>query len=171
MQNDCRFSECRNYRYTLLHRWDELFERKRVLFICLNPSTADENQLDPTLRRIRSFCERLGATEFLMLNIFAYRATNPKDMLTVADPIGPDNDAHIPAAITEAYELNGGSLDIICGWGNHGLHMKRQAAILELLTPFRQWPKLTISCLGKNANQTPKHPLYIARDRAFEALY
>jgi hypothetical protein len=170
MQNDCHFSECRKYRYTLLHRWDELFERKRAIFICLNPSTADEHQLDPTLTRIRSFCERLGATEFLMLNIFAYRATAPKDMLAVTDPIGPQNDAQIQTAITEAYRLNGEQLDIICGWGNHGLHLDRQTAVLTLLAPFRKWPKLNISCLGKNANQTPKHPLYIAGDRAFETL-
>lgn len=83
MQNACHFSDCRKYRYTLLHRWDELFERRRALFICLNPSTVDENQLDPTLTRIKSFSERLGANEFLMLNLFAYRATEPKEMLAV----------------------------------------------------------------------------------------
>ena len=170
MQNDCTFSACRQYRYTLLHRWDELFDRRRALFICLNPSTADENQLDPTLTRIKSFCERLGANEFLMLNIFAYRATDPKDMLAVEDPVGPENDAHIQRAITQAYERNQGSLHIVGGCGNHGLHMDRQTAILELLAPFRKFPDLNISCLGKNANQTPKHPLYIAANRAFETL-
>jgi len=170
MQNACSFSDCRKYRYTLLHRWDELFERRRAIFICLNPSTADENKLDPTLTRIKSFSERLGANEFLMLNIFAYRATDPKDMMAVADPIGPENDAYIQAAITEAYELNQGSLDIIGGWGNHGLHGNRQVAFLELMVPYRKLPNLNIACLGKNANQTPKHPLYIAANRDFEAL-
>jgi hypothetical protein len=170
MQNDCTFSKCRSYRYTLLHRWDELFERRRAIFICLNPSTADENQLDPTLTRIKSFCERLGANEFLMLNIFAYRATDPKDMLAVEDPVGPENDACIQKAITEAYDLNDGHLDIVAGWGNHGQHMDRQNACLALLEPFRKLPNLNISCLGKNANQTPKHPLYIAASKAFETL-
>jgi len=170
MQNACSFSDCRKYRYTLLHQWDELFERRRAIFICLNPSTADENKLDPTLTRIKSFSERLGANEFLMLNIFAYRATDPKDMMAVADPIGPENDAHIQTAITEAYELNQGGLDIIGGWGNHGLHRNRQVAFLELMLPYRKLPKLNIACLGKNANQTPKHPLYIAANRNFEAL-
>ena len=170
MQNECQFSACRRYRYTLLHRWDELFARRRALFICLNPSTADENQLDPTLKRIKSFCGRLGANEFLMLNIFAYRATDPKDMMAVEDPVGPDNNASIHAAIIEAYDLNNGHLDIVGGWGNHGLHQDRQNVILELLEPFRELPNLNISCLGKNANKSPKHPLYIAADRAVEVL-
>ncbi|MFT6235155.1 MAG: hypothetical protein ACJAU9_000226 [Lentimonas sp.] len=170
MQNDCAFSNCRSYRYTLLHRWDELFERRRALFICLNPSTADENQLDPTLTRIKSFCGRLGANEFMMLNIFAYQATDPTIMMAIEDPVGPENDAYITAAITEAYALNNGHLDIVGGWGNHGLHMDRQNAILTLLEPFRERPNLNISCLGKNANQSPKHPLYIAANRAFEML-
>ena len=170
MRNDCSFSDCRKYRYSLLHRWDELFERRRAIFVCLNPSTADENQLDPTLRRIKAFSERLGASEFLMLNIFAYRATDPKDMMAVKDPVGPENDARIQAALSEAYELNGGRLDVIGGWGNHGLHVERQDAFLELLAPYRKWSNLKIACLGKNANQTPKHPLYIAANRDFEAL-
>ena len=170
MQNECQFSACRRYRYTLLHRWDELFARRRALFICLNPSTADENQLDPTLTRIKSFCDRLHANEFLMLNIFGYRATDPKAMMAVKDPVGADNDNHIQTAITAAYEGNGGQLDIVGGWGNHGLHLGRQDAVLKLLEPFRKQPKLNLFCLGKNANQTPKHLLYIAADRAFETL-
>ena len=105
-----------------------------------------------------------------MLNIFAYRATDPKDMMAVKDPVGPENDASIQAALSEAYELNGGQLDVIGGWGNHGLHMERQDAFLELLAPYRKWSKLKIACLGKNANHTPKHPLYIPANREFEAL-
>jgi len=105
-----------------------------------------------------------------MLNIFAYRATDPKDMMAVEDPVGPENDAYTKAAITEAYELNSGHLDIVGGWGNHGQHMDRQNACLALLEPFRKLPNLNIACLGKNANQTPKHPLYIAANKEFEAL-
>lgn len=170
MHNQCQFSPCREYRYSLLHQWDELFDRKRALFICLNPSTADENQLDPTLTRIRSFCQRLCTNEFLMLNIFAYRATDPQDMMAVVDSVGPENDRHIEQAIEKAYELNGEQLDVVCGWGNHGLHMNRQSACLELLAKFRNLPNLRISCLGKNANDTPKHPLYIAANKEFEAF-
>ena len=105
-----------------------------------------------------------------MLNIFAYRATDPKEMMAAKDPVGPENDAHIQGAISEAYELNGGQLDVIGGWGNHGLHRERQDTFLELLAPYRKWSELKIACLGKNANQTPKHPLYIAANRDFEAL-
>lgn len=170
MQNECHFSACRRYRYTLLHRWDELFERRRAIFICLNPSTADENQLDPTLTRIKSFCGRLGCNEFMMLNLFAYRATDPKEMLSVEDPVGADNDRFIQTAIEEAYDLNNGQLDIVGGWGNHGLHLDRQAAFLNTLEPLRSLADLRFYCLGKNANGTPKHPLYIVADKGFEDL-
>lgn len=105
-----------------------------------------------------------------MLNIFAYRATDPKQMLAVKDPVGPDNDTHIQCAIEQAYTLNQGSLDIVCGWGNHGLHLDRQAAVQQLLDPFREWSQLNLYCLGQNANGTPKHPLYIAASKAFEVM-
>ena len=77
--NICAFSPDRVYRYTLLHSWADMLspELKTIAWIALNPSTADENQLDPTLRRIRVFSAAWGYNSFMMLNAFAFRATDP----------------------------------------------------------------------------------------------
>ena len=96
MSNECVFSPDRRYRYTLIHRWDEsLNPGHGIAWICLNPSTADEHQLDPTLRRIRDFSAVWGYAFFVMLNLFAWRATDPAGIKAAADPIGPDNDRWI----------------------------------------------------------------------------
>jgi hypothetical protein len=63
--------------------------------IGLNPSTADHRKLDPTLRRVRNFAQKWGLGGFVMLNLFAYRATEPRDMKRAEDPVGPKNDRYI----------------------------------------------------------------------------
>ena len=153
MANACVFSSDRRYRYTLLHRWDDLLTpavSQGIAWICLNPSTADEDQLDPTLRRIQHFSAAWGHTHFVMLNAFAYRATDPADMKAAADPVGPDNDhwiAHWAGRVDR----------IMLGWGEHGVHLGRHVRVLELLDPAK------VYCLARNASGQPKHPLYIAQ--------
>ena len=151
MPNECVFSPDRRYRYTLLHRWDELLDPGRgIAWIGLNPSTADEHQLDPTLRRIRDFSAAWGYAFFVMLNAFAWRATDPADMKAAADPVGPDNDrwiAHWSAQVDR----------VMLAWGEHGAHRGRDRQVLGLLPPGR------VFCLERNASGQPKHPLYVAR--------
>jgi hypothetical protein len=84
------FSADRRYRYALTRRWDQA--RPWVTFVMLNPSTADAFRLDPTVTRCRSRARLLGAGGLLVLNLFAVRATDPRDMRTHPDPVGPDND-------------------------------------------------------------------------------
>jgi hypothetical protein len=152
MANACVFSADRRHRYTLIHRWDDLLTPAGpgIAWICLNPSTADENQLDPTLRRIRGFSPAWGDTHFIMLNAFAYRATDPADMKAAADPVGPDNDhwiAHWAGQVDR----------VMLGWGEHGAHLGRHERVLALLDPAKAW------CLACNASGQPKHPLYVAQ--------
>jgi len=150
MPNPCVFSPDRSHRYSLIHRWDELLNPAHgVAWICLNPSTADEDQLDPTLRRIRTFSMAWGYSHFAMLNAFAFRATEPADMKAAADPVGPDNDrwiAHWAARVDR----------VMLGWGEHGAHLDRHIRLLALLDPAK------VFCLGCNASGQPKHPLYVA---------
>ena len=151
MPNECVFSPDRRYRYTLVHRWDELLDPGRgVAWICLNPSTADEHQLDPTLRRIRDFSAAWGYAFFVMLNLFAWRATDPAAMKAAADPVGPDNDRWISHWNTRVDR-------IMIGWGEHGAHLGRDRQVLARLDPGRTF------CLGRNASGQPRHPLYVAR--------
>src|SRR3954462_12457376 len=91
MINRCNFSRCRRYRYTLEHVIDPALEPRRIMWIGLNPSTADESQLDPTLRRVRAFSHAWGYTAFVMTNLFSFRATQPSDMKGQANPVGEHN--------------------------------------------------------------------------------
>ncbi len=156
MPNACVFSADRRHRYTLIHRWDDLLtpdSGKGIAWICLNPSTADENQLDPTLRRIRGFSDSWGYTHFVMLNLFGWRDTSPAGMKAVPDPVGPDNDhwiSHWAARVDR----------VMCGWGEHGSHLERDRHVLDLLKPYRH----KTYALVRNASGRPKHPLYVAAD-------
>lgn len=151
MPNECVFSPDRRYRYTLIHRWDELLDPGRgIAWICLNPSTADEHQLDPTLRRIRGFSSTWGYAFFVMLNLFAWRATDPAEMKAAADPVGPDNDRWI-AHWSDRVDR------VMLGWGEHGAHRDRSRQVLDRLDPGKAF------CLERNASGQPKHPLYVSR--------
>jgi hypothetical protein len=158
MHNECIFSPDRRYRYTLIHRWDELINPHHgVAWICLNPSTADEHQLDPTLRRIRDFSATWGYSFFVMLNLFAWRATLPADMKNAEDPVGPENDRWIAHWASKVDR-------VVIGWGEHGAHRNRADAVLAYLDPKRTY------CLERNASAQPKHPLYVAK-KTVPALY
>ena len=121
------YSDCEAYRYLLTRTWGA---GPRALFIMLNPSTATEVQNDPTVERCERRARALGHGAFRVTNIFAFRATDPKVMRAVADPVGPDNDSAILDSI-------GWSDVIVCAWGNHGLHLGRGAQVAELLAASR----------------------------------
>jgi hypothetical protein len=150
MNNPCQFSACRRYRYSLTHEIDTIpIGAVVVLWIGLNPSTADENALDPTLRRVRAFTTRLGGNTFVMANLFAWRDTDPKKMMAVEDPVGPENDEVLKA-------LAAVSSIIVCAWGAHGGHRDRAAVVRTLLAGH------SVHCLGTNADGSPRHPLYLS---------
>lgn len=146
------YSDCEAYRYLLTRVWDGALPR--ALFVMLNPSTATEVQNDPTVERCERRARALGFGAFRVTNIFAFRATDPRAMRAVADPVGPDNDA----AIRESVDWAGGPTDrIICAWGTHGAHLNRGAAVAQLLRESGR----DLHHLGLTAAGAPKHPLYI----------
>ncbi|MDB6017709.1 MAG: hypothetical protein JWR19_2198 [Pedosphaera sp.] len=145
----CQFSPDRKHRYTLWREFD-LFSSKFVMFIGLNPSTADETQDDNTITRCIGFAQSWGYGAICMTNLFAFRATLPPDMRAAPDPIGPDNMKWINAVAGEA-DL------IIAAWGIDGT-FKNQSR--ELLKASIEWKK-PIYCLAINKGGTPKHPLYV----------
>lgn len=152
MRRTAAFSPCRLYRYTLDIVWDDT--KPLAAFIGLNPSTADEVKDDPTVRRCRGFAEQWGCGGMRMLNIFAYRATLPADMQAVEDPVGSENDLQIP--------LIGCTGPHVACWGIHGKHLGRGAAVLQNLSGLQ--------CLGRTANGSPKHPLYLPGATQLEHL-
>ena len=143
------YSDCERYRYQLTRIWQP--EGRKALFIMLNPSTATETQNDPTVERCERRARTLGFGAFRVLNIFAWRDTDPRKMRAVAEPVGPGNDAAIREGCAWADR-------IICGWGTHGEHLGRGAQVETLvrdtgLAPYH---------LGLTKAGHPKHPLYIA---------
>ncbi len=143
------------FRYKLEHRWDDdtpSYARKTVVWVMLNPSTADSQQLDPTLRRCKGFSKRLGAGGMVILNLFAFRATLPKDMLAAVDPVGPLNDDTI-ARTVEREDVT----HVIAGWGVHGAHRDRDKQVTAMLTG-------RLSALKVTKDGRPGHPLYIKGD-------
>jgi len=143
------FSPCRRYRYTLSRSINT--GGKQVLFVMLNPSTADEVQNDPTIRRCIRFAQREGGSILNVVNLFAWRSTDPGVLGEVLDPIGPDNDRHIVEAATKS------SL-IVCAWGVHGAFMQRGKAVQQLLADR------PLYALGFTKDGAPRHPLYVKGD-------
>ncbi|MBF9048614.1 DUF1643 domain-containing protein [Roseobacter sp. HKCCD9010] len=142
------YSDCERYRYSLTRVWDP--HGTKALFIMLNPSTATEVQNDPTVERCERRARTLGFGAFRVLNIFAWRDTDPKAMRAAADPVGPDNDATIIDSLPWADQT-------IAAWGTHGAHLNRGPEVEALLrqtgTPLYH--------LGLSKQGHPKHPLYI----------
>ena len=139
------FSEDRVYRYSLYRDWPMKDARDGTpVFIGLNPSTADEVKDDPTIRRCKGFAKSWGYRGMFMLNLFAFRATNPREMLKAPYPIGPDNNHWLITLTQEAPT-------VIAAWGRLGKHLGRDRQVLALLGRIHQ--------IGK-ANY-PRHPLYL----------
>ncbi len=141
-------SDCGQYRYLLSRRLG--FSDRVVVFIGLNPSTADATQDDPTIRRCIGFAKRRDAGLLLMVNLFAMRSTCPTALRTYATPIGPENDFWIERAMSVA--------DVaIAAWGNGGVLLGRSDSISA-----RYKGRLEAFAMT-NANM-PKHPLYVRSD-------
>ena len=141
------FSSCRKYRYSLSRIWDK--QKKFVLFIGLNPSTADEEMDDPTIRRCSGYAQNWGYGGLMMVNLFAYRTTFPSNLKKVKCPIGIENDKYILKLSKKA--------DItVAAWGDNGNLYNRDKQVLSLV------PNLL--CLKINKSGQPAHPLYLKKD-------
>lgn len=146
MERFASFSPCERYRYSLGRTWD--FDRMPVLFVGLNPSTADDRVDDPTIRRCIRFARDWGYGGVLMGNLFAYRATDPKDMKAALDPVGERNDYWL-GRLADMAGL------VVAAWGAHGDHRGRAQAVVDagVLGSF--------TVLGLTAGGHPRHPLYM----------
>ncbi|MBH0053010.1 MULTISPECIES: DUF1643 domain-containing protein [unclassified Salinibacterium] len=132
-----------DYRYSLTRVWDPTLPT--ITFVLLNPSTADAEHLDPTLRRCVGFAKRDGYGGMVILNLYAFRTKDPKVMLAAADPVGPENDSVLG-------NLTG---TVVAGWGANA-SPKRVAQAMAVL------PQL--HTLGLTKDGHPRHPLYVRKD-------
>ncbi len=151
MNSWANISECKKYRYELFRGWD--ITKPAIMFIMLNPSKADATENDPTIRRCINFAKSWGYGGLFVCNLFAYRATNPSELLnTVDNPESEANILYLKKTIALADK-------VICAWGNSPIIKKKHIPenIGKLI--FAN----THKCyhLGLSNNGTPKHPLYL----------
>lgn len=151
--NSAVISKCGKYRYALTRVWDEI--KPRVLFIMLNPSTADAEKDDPTIRRCMHFANDWGYGGLYVVNLFALRATNPEDLLKAPFVVGVENEKWVRRMSSLAHL-------VVCAWGNGSIVEKLQKRLDHTWKPM-SWVNKTLHYLELSNDGTPKHPLYLKR--------
>lgn len=137
-------SECKQYRYELRRIWQP--KTGLVCWVMLNPSTADANIDDPTIRRCMGYTARWGYGGIIVVNLFALRCTDPNNLCTSDDPIGIGNSIFIKRASSEAKIT-------IAAWGIRGRYLGRDKIVMIMLTNPHY--------LALTRNRSPRHPLYL----------
>ncbi len=160
MSGGADISECRLYRYRL---WRYLKEDggTTCCFVMLNSSTADAEHNDPTIRRCIYFAEREGHGLLIVVNMYAWRTSSPKELEEASsfghDIIGPDNDVFLRSEI-------GASELIIVGWGAYP-NLRHRDVDIALMAEAASKP---LYCLGTTKAGHPRHPLYLRKDTPLE---
>jgi hypothetical protein len=158
---DAAFSSCGDYRWWLERLWAP--QRPRLIFIGLNPSRADRQRDDPTLRRLQGFARSWGYGALEVLNLFARISPTPAALRRAADPVGGETEDWIRMRLAAH---PGAALWL--GWGNQGGWGDRDLAVLALLQDrwVAEGSRRPCLCLGVTASGRPRHPLYLAADLA-----
>ena len=143
MNRSAIFSRNKDYRYALKREWN--LALPKVMIIGLNPSTADASVDDPTIRKCIRMSTNWGYGSMIMVNLFAYRATDPKDLFKAEKPVGDKNTWHIRNYLNQVDA-------VVCAWGNHGNYLNRASRVLKWLPPCK--------AININKTGTPAHPLY-----------
>lgn len=144
---DAMISECGTYRWWLKRAWGSA---PQACFIMLNPSTADAEKDDPTIRRCIAFARDWGFGSLIVVNLFAYRSTDKLMLRTASFPVGEFNDYYTLAAVAE-------SAITVAAWGDF-VPFRRDDDVQRLLG------KAPVYCLGKSKKGQPYHPLYLPKD-------
>lgn len=184
IERGATISACGNYRYRLWREWrnhpapahwdmwteddgspcldgagEQLGEPLSCVFVMLNPSTADGDQDDPTIRRCVQFARREGYDRLEVVNLFAWRATSPKDLFAVGperDPCGHENNRHVARVLDRAGL-------IICAWGAHGAFLDQDETMLGWIDSLN-YNDASVMALGLTMGGFPSHPLYLRAD-------
>ena len=151
MKRDAVISDCGVYRYWLQRSWGE---GSTLVVVGLNPSTADANVDDPTIRKCIHYAKREGHTKLVMLNLFAVRATDPKELPMLGGlAVGPQNDTYLSQYL-DAYPR------FLAAWGAVDKRMR-------WLIPRVVHESNRAVCLGHTKEGFPRHPLYMRNDAPF----
>jgi hypothetical protein len=142
-------SACGKYRYHLFRKVGD--GGPVATFIMLNPSTADDQLDDPTIRKVMGFARRWGCGDLHVVNLFAFRATRPAELGKTLDPVGPENQEWVRRSVEFASDGM-----VVCAWGAWGGYMRQDEAVLGWIADL--CPPM---CLGVTRDGHPRHPLYL----------
>jgi hypothetical protein len=146
-----RISACGRYRYNLWRAWGEA--RSSMTWIMCNPSTANADEDDPTIRKCMGFARHWGYEAISVVNLCALRATNPRELLAADDPVGPENERELASVLNLLMMPRARWSMVVVAWGNALpkplRHLGRACAI-----PL-------VACLGQTADGMPRHPLML----------
>lgn len=151
-----------SYRYLLWRRWQMQFGadlNRMMVWVMLNPSTADAHEDDPTIRKCIGFAKRADCAGIIVANLFAYRATDPRELRKAKDPIGPKNLEYLYDLVTWATERKH---PVFAGWGRRGGKLAEEASksLGEMAGHHRG--NVRLRCFGKNVDGSPCHPLMLS---------
>jgi hypothetical protein len=157
LENDAVISDCGMYRYLLRRTWD--FSKPRALIIMLNPSTADATLDDATIRSCVRLLSGNGYGSMEVVNVYAFRATDPAALARQVDPFGPDNERIVMSA-THRCDI------VVCAWGAYPPARTHASRILSAVRSHRP----ATYCFGRTKAGAPKHPLYIKSGTPLEVF-
>lgn len=160
IQSNASLSLCEAFRYRLERIWGQNSECI-LTFVMLNPSTADAERDDPTIRRCVAFAKREGYHGITIINLFSLRTKDPKVLKHGHTKNGIMQSHYVSTAMRRAYDRG---LGVVCAWGVHG-------GLQDADKQFVAYAKLIgvpLTCLGETKNGHPKHPLYLHRDTEFK---
>ena len=141
------FDAKNNYRYSLWREWSAY--HPRILFVLLNPSTANHQKNDATIRRCIGFARAWKFGSMEVVNLFAYRATDYRELFKASDPVGVENNRFLMQAVERCST-------VVLGWGTRGTLLGRDRQVMLLLAG-----KNDLYCLGITKDGQPRHPLYV----------
>lgn len=150
MEKSAVISDCGTYRYLLTRRWES---GPSMLWIMLNPSTADAETDDPTITRCIGFARAWGFAGLEVVNLFAFRSSKPAVLKKAELPVGAHNNEHI----RDAADRHG---RIVCAWGatTWPLAKARALTVRAMLSAF------PLLCLARTKDGAPQHPLFVKGD-------
>ncbi len=152
MKKTAEISKCGKYRYELSRRWGD--KDGVVVWVMLNPSTADASVDDPPIRRCMKFTHRFGFEALKVVNLFAFRSSDPRKLKDESDPVGPGNEYRVLNALVEGSR-------VIVAWG--ALKLPMPTIMRRVIWGIEQ-DGHKLECLGKTKDGSPRHPLYLRND-------
>jgi hypothetical protein len=148
-------SECGTYRYQLERRIENAPLPRCVAYIGVNPSTADATLDDATVRKWRGFTTRYGGSHFVVGNLFAFRATDVRQLAAARDPVGPENDKHLGLIIEHA------DVVVPC-WGPRTKVPRALRYRFDEVEGLLRESGKPIKTFGLSKHGDPLHPLMLA---------